>query len=246
MRYAVSVLITTVPSSSSGQGAVHPPAVFAAARTVQYYQQSKLWIAELDMATIPAGIAALTLPELQEMYKTLEEQLCDLSAGCQCANSGEKKQLHTTWIMLSTEIHQMIHVMQDAHGYTLNNDDIKLGQCTGNILIAMPVNKLPWSACHPYHFRPGTVVLCEICHYQNSTELMIAQALFSCLVHEIAVDIKCDLHFQVAVVAAFQEAAEAYLVGLFEDVNLMAIHAKHIMIMPKDIQLAQCIHDESA
>ena len=36
---------------------------------------------------------------------------------------------------------------------------------------------------------------------------------------------------------ALQEAAEAYLVGLFEDTNLCAIHAKRVTIMPKDIQL---------
>ena len=44
--------------------------------------------------------------------------------------------------------------------------------------------------------------------------------------------------------AALQEAAEAYLVGLFEDSNLCAIHAKWVTIMPKDIQLARCIHGE--
>ena len=35
-----------------------------------------------------------------------------------------------------------------------------------------------------------------------------------------------------------QEAAEYYLVGLFEDSNLCCIHAKCVTIMPKDIQLA--------
>jgi histone H3 len=40
---------------------------------------------------------------------------------------------------------------------------------------------------------------------------------------------------------ALQEAAEAYLVGLFEDTNLCAIHAKRVTIMPKDIQLARHI-----
>jgi histone H3/H4 len=44
----------------------------------------------------------------------------------------------------------------------------------------------------------------------------------------------------------FQEAAEAYLVGLFEDTNLCAIHAKRVTIMPKDIQLARRIRGERA
>ena len=43
---------------------------------------------------------------------------------------------------------------------------------------------------------------------------------------------------------ALQEAAEAYLVRLFEDTNLCAIHAKWAMIMPKDIQLARRIRGE--
>ena len=34
---------------------------------------------------------------------------------------------------------------------------------------------------------------------------------------------------------ALQEAAEAYLVSLFEDTNLAAIHAKRVTIQPKDL-----------
>ncbi|CBI16419.3 unnamed protein product, partial [Vitis vinifera] len=63
---------------------------------------------------------------------------------------------------------------------------------------------------------------------------------------EIAQDFKTDLRFQSSAVAALQEAAEAYLVGLFEDTNLCAIHAKRVTIMPKDIQLARRIRGERA
>ncbi|KAL2501108.1 histone H3.3 [Forsythia ovata] len=66
------------------------------------------------------------------------------------------------------------------------------------------------------------------------------------LVCEIAQDFKTDLRFQSHAVLALQEAAKAYLVGLFEDTNLCAIHAKRVTIMPKDIQLARRIRDESA
>ena len=45
---------------------------------------------------------------------------------------------------------------------------------------------------------------------------------------------------------ALQEAAEAYLIGLFEDTNLCAIHAKRVTIMPKNIQLARRICRERA
>jgi hypothetical protein len=61
------------------------------------------------------------------------------------------------------------------------------------------------------------------------------------LVREIAQDFKNDLRFQGSAVLALQEAAEAYLVGLFEDTNLCAVHAKRVTIMPKDIQLARYV-----
>uniref|UniRef100_A0A914Y1K1 Histone H2A/H2B/H3 domain-containing protein n=1 Tax=Panagrolaimus superbus TaxID=310955 RepID=A0A914Y1K1_9BILA len=80
----------------------------------------------------------------------------------------------------------------------------------------------------PHRYRPGTVALREI------------------RLREIAQDFKTDLRFQSSAVLALQEAAEAYLVGLFEDTNLCAIHAKRVTIMPKDIQLARRIRGERA
>lgn len=67
---------------------------------------------------------------------------------------------------------------------------------------------------------------------------------FQRLVREIATEHKSDLRFQSQAVLALQEAAESYLVGLFEDTNLCAIHAKRVTIMPKDIQLARRIRGE--
>lgn len=100
---------------------------------------------------------------------------------------------------------------------------------------------------HPYvSFRPGTVALREIRRYQKSTELLIRKLPFQRLVREIAQDFKTDLRFQSAAIGALQEASEAYLVGLFEDTNLCAIHAKRVTIMPKDIQLARRIRGERA
>ncbi|KAF4351482.1 hypothetical protein F8388_024826 [Cannabis sativa] len=86
----------------------------------------------------------------------------------------------------------------------------------------------------PHRFRPGTVALREIRKYQKSTELLIRKLPFQRLT---------DLRFQSSAVSALQEAAEAYLVGVFEDTNLCAIHAKRVTIMPKDIQLARRIRD---
>ena len=80
----------------------------------------------------------------------------------------------------------------------------------------------------PHRYRPGTVALREIRRYQKSTELLIRKLPFQRLVREIAQDFKTDLRFQGSAVLALQEAAEAYLVGLFEDTNLCAIHAKRL------------------
>ncbi|KAI5010621.1 hypothetical protein ZWY2020_012758 [Hordeum vulgare] len=80
----------------------------------------------------------------------------------------------------------------------------------------------------PHRFRPGTVALREIRKYQKSTELLIHKLPFQRLVREIAQDFKTDLRFQSSAFSVLQEATEAYLVGLFEDTNLCAIHAKRI------------------
>ncbi|XP_044531142.1 histone H3-like centromeric protein CSE4 [Gracilinanus agilis] len=98
----------------------------------------------------------------------------------------------------------------------------------------------------PHRYRPGTVALREIRRYQKSTELLVRKLPFQRLVREIAQDFKTDLRFQSSAVMALQEASEAYLVGLFEDTNLCAIHAKRVTIMPKDIQLARRIRGERA
>ena len=103
----------------------------------------------------------------------------------------------------------------------------------------------------PYRYRPGTVALKQIRQYQKSMELLIRKLPFQRLVREIAGDpliitssLCGKVRFQSAAVMALQEAAEAYLVGLFEDTNLCAIHAKRVTIMPKDIQLARRIRGE--
>lgn len=113
-------------------------------------------------------------------------------------------------------------------------------------------------------FAAGTVALREIRKYQKSTELLLRKLPFQRLVREIGqgnsmpcssnavltsaprgqLDFKNDLRFQSTAILALQEAAEAYLVSLFEDANLCAIHAKRVTIMPKDLQLARRIRGE--
>ena len=87
-------------------------------------------------------------------------------------------------------------------------------------------------------FKPGTIAIREIRKYQRSTELLIRKLPFQRLVREIAQDYKADLRFQQQAVTALQESAEAYLVGLFEDTNACAIHAKRVTILDRDLQLA--------
>ena len=77
----------------------------------------------------------------------------------------------------------------------------------------------------PHRYRPGTVALRQIRHYQKGTELLIRKLPFQRLVREIAHVFDPNLRFQSTAILALQEAAEAYLVGLFQDVNLCALHS---------------------
>ncbi|KAL4076067.1 histone-fold-containing protein [Scleroderma yunnanense] len=99
-------------------------------------------------------------------------------------------------------------------------------------------------------YRPGTRALREIRKYQRSTDLLLRRLPFARVVREIALDMMTDTNFQMgdtglrwqsSAILALQEATEAFLVHLFEDANLCAIHAKRVTIMQRDIQLARRI-----
>lgn len=96
----------------------------------------------------------------------------------------------------------------------------------------------------PHRWRPGTAALREIRRYQKSTELLLRKLPFQRLVREIAQAFKADLRMNSNALAALQEAAEAYLVSIFEDTNLCCIHAKRVTVMVKDMQLALRIRGE--
>ena len=98
----------------------------------------------------------------------------------------------------------------------------------------------------PMRYKPGMVALCEIQQYQKSMELLIRKLAMSRVIREVPQDFKKDLHFQKNAIAAVHEATEYYAVGLMEDSNLCAIHAKHVTIMPKDMQLVRRIRGECA
>ena len=88
-------------------------------------------------------------------------------------------------------------------------------------------------------FRPGTKALREIKKLQKTTDLLLRKLPFQRLVREIAHGCNTDLMFQGQALLALQEASEMYMVGMFEDTNLAAIHGKRVTIMPRDLQLAR-------
>ena len=120
--------------------------------------------------------------------------------------------------------------------YVPTNRDYLEAQAAGDTLPA--ANKTT------RRYRPGRLALQEIRHYQKRTNLLIRKLPFQRLIREIAQRFKVDVRFRSSTLMALQEAAKAYLVRLFEDTNLCAIHAKRVTIMPKDIQLARCIRGE--
>ncbi|KAM0752627.1 histone-fold-containing protein [Meredithblackwellia eburnea MCA 4105] len=103
----------------------------------------------------------------------------------------------------------------------------------------------------PHRYRPGTIALREIRKYQKTTELLIRRLPFARLVREIASDYfesdemgQVGLRWQSSALLALQEATEAYLIHLFEDSNLCALHAKRVTIMQRDMQLVRRIRGD--
>lgn len=97
------------------------------------------------------------------------------------------------------------------------------------------------------HYRSGTVALRQIKQYQKTAELLIPRRPFQLYVREIT-DLEDNRGWRWTAIAlnAIHEAAEAHLVGLFEDAMLCALHAKRVTLMPRDIQLARRLRGEHA
>ena len=92
--------------------------------------------------------------------------------------------------------------------------------------------------------KPGTVTLREIKRYQKSVDMLLPRAPFQRLVRGITMDLDHSLRFQSQALQALQEATESYVVGLFEDTNLCAIHAKRVTVQKKDMDLARRIRGD--
>ena len=98
------------------------------------------------------------------------------------------------------------------------------------------------------------LALREIHRYQQSTNCLIKRTPFNKLIKEISQEYRVcpdgpgtpsvQVRFQSTALAALQEAAENFLVGLFEDVNLLAVHAKRVTVMPHDIQVGFTEYEE--
>jgi histone H3 len=93
-------------------------------------------------------------------------------------------------------------------------------------------------------YRPGTVALREIRRYQKTSDLLIRKLPFQRLVREICQDYRSNIRLQGSALLALQESSEAYLVGLFGDAMLCAIHAKRVTIFPRDLQLSRRLRGE--
>jgi histone H3 len=82
------------------------------------------------------------------------------------------------------------------------------------------------------------VALKEIQKFKKNTDLLIRKAPFQRLACEIALKFgKSDLQMQSTAVLALQEAAEYFMVDVFSDTNLCAMHGKHVT-MKKGMVLA--------
>ena len=92
--------------------------------------------------------------------------------------------------------------------------------------------------------KAGTIVLREVKRYQKSVDLLLPRSSFQRIVRSITMTINDEMRFRPLALSALQEAAEAHLVGLFDDTNLCAIHAKRMTIMKKDMDLARRIRGD--
>ena len=90
----------------------------------------------------------------------------------------------------------------------------------------------------PRRFRPGIKALRDIRKYQRSTEALIQRRPFQRIVKELAQNIAPDFRFQSVAIRALQEAAEDFLVSLFQDSQHCAVHASRMTVMPSDLRLA--------
>jgi histone H3/H4 len=100
----------------------------------------------------------------------------------------------------------------------------------------------PMPGQRKHRYRPGTRAIMEIRKFQRTTDLLLRKLPFARLVRELTLHYNnSGLRWQAEALLALQEASEDYLVRLFEDSNLCAIHSRRVTVMVKDIQLTRRI-----
>mmetsp|Transcript_3071 Transcript_3071/g.4702 ORF Transcript_3071/g.4702 Transcript_3071/m.4702 type:complete len:141 (-) Transcript_3071:1042-1464(-) len=105
-----------------------------------------------------------------------------------------------------------------------------------------------------HRYKVGISALREIRHWQKQVCQLIRTRPFQRLVRSVTREIsdklqsrpeqEGDYRWGAEALDAIQEAAEAYMVQIFEDANLCCIHAGRVTVMPKDIQLARRLRGE--
>ena len=97
---------------------------------------------------------------------------------------------------------------------------------------------------HKRRTRPGAKALREIKMYQRSTNTLIPRAPIQRIIKEITAKYKPDARYSYGAIEAVHQCVDAYMVGLFEDTGLCAIHARRKTIMTRDMRLARRIRGE--
>ena len=105
------------------------------------------------------------------------------------------------------------------------------------------IYKCPTGVNRKYH--PGVGALKEIKHYQRESGWICSRLACARLFHELCQKVKEGLRWQAGAIIALQEGFEDYLVTLFHDTVLAAIHGKRVTIMPKDIHLVCQLRGET-
>merc|ERR1719277_1580860 len=93
--------------------------------------------------------------------------------------------------------------------------------------------------------RPGGKPLREVHDYHGNMELLFQKIPFQRLVRDLCMRLG-PFRFEVQALLALQEAAEMFLVGLFEDAALCALHGRRVTIFPRDLQLSRRIRSGDA
>eukprot|EP00755_Sulcionema_specki_P025176 Sspe_Gene.82730::Locus_54226_Transcript_1_1_Confidence_1.000_Length_505::g.82730::m.82730/K11253/H3; histone H3 len=93
-------------------------------------------------------------------------------------------------------------------------------------------------------WRPGTVAVREIRRLRKSTHLLLQKSPFQSLTRTITARYKTNVLFRVSAMEAIQQAAEAYLVGVFEHAVILQLHRSKKTLSWKDLNYTRRIRGE--